>query len=175
MLWQTERRASCGRSPVVEGSPLCRDSRAPPLQPCVGIAARSSPIMRRDSRPRPSSGANAPRFRSSFPILSAPSFHALYARACPRAQRVEWKRRRGGSRVLFSAQISIQRTNVYLGHRALCPPANFFEIRHPASALGKRVWKSSNAAHSGVMVMRTMPAIMVRSCFSQASACSGPK
>ena len=32
-----------------------------------------------------------------------------------------------------------------------------------ASALGKRVWKSSSPTHSGVTVMRTMEEIIVRS------------
>ena len=38
----------------------------------------------------------------------------------------------------------------------------------PASALGKRVWKSSKPTHWGMIVTRTMLAIIPRSCLTQA-------
>jgi hypothetical protein len=52
-----------------------------------------------------------------------------------------------------------------------------FEPLQPqlASALGKRVWKSSRPTHSGVTVIRTIEVTSVRNCFSQPSASAASK
>ena len=49
------------------------------------------------------------------------------------------------------------------------------DTNQPANALGNRFWKSSRPTHWGVIVMRTIEEIIVRSWLTQACPCSVPK